>query len=564
MRLRQPMMVRVFRFNRIAVRQALKPTSIVLAVWLAASCSTERDRPGAGIRQGDADERKPLSVRALMTEDPASLSLIGKTDKNSEWLAVQISDSLVQYDSQLTLQPRLAKSWEFSEDHLTLTFHLREGVRWHDGREVTAEDVVFSVNKLVDPLVENRSLAPLFQHLIKVESVDPHTIRASYASVSADVLETWRLPLLPRHLAGKDPDLLTGEFARHPVGCGPFRFASYRPGEEIVLEANADYWDGKPQIDRLIFRIFQDQRTAYHALLAGELDIMVASSELWSEAQSSSAADRLRSFVYYGLSAWQVGWNQDGTNPFFRDPRVRRAMVLALDRLGFISKVAGGLARPAATTYHPDLPWTLPAVEPWPYDPAEARRLLEQAGWRDTDGDGIRDRNGRPFHFSLMIPAGTQQIADRMAAWQQQSWAEVGLRAEIEKIEWRLFRQRRNDHQFQAAQGSLLFSPAPDQYDLYHSTARDGGSNYVSFADTQVDRLLERGRTTFDLASRMEVYHQLQVRLHELEPISCLFHFASPVLHDHRLVGIEPSALDLYRTTRGPRVWRWVEGSSES
>jgi len=457
----------------------------------------------------------------------------------------------------MELQPRLAAEYSVSDDGLTILFRLRPGVLWHDGTEVTADDVVFSVEQVRDPQLENRSYAPLFQDLESVVAVDARTVRATYSKATPDAMEGWRLPIIPAHLAESGAELLTGDYRRHPVGCGPFRFVRHLEGEEIVLEANEDYWDGRPAIDRLVFRIFPEQRTGLQALLSGELDLMTLTPELWYSARQSEAGAALDSALYYRLAVWQVYWNQDGSNPFFTDPRVRRAMLLALDRQKFIDKVLHGLARPAVTTYHPDLAWTDPTLEPLAYDPDEARRLLDDAGWVDPDGDGVRERDGRRFRFTLLIHTSTQVINDEMAAWQQQSWAEIGVTAEIEKLDWSQFRERRNAFEFEAAMAGIGFTPSPDQFELYHSSARGEGWNFVGLADPEVDRLVELGRTTWERNARERTYRQLQHRLHELQPLGCLLHLATPVLHDRRLKGIVPTPLGHWRTTRGPRVWRW-------
>jgi peptide/nickel transport system substrate-binding protein len=258
------------------------------------------------------------------------------------------------------------------------------------------------------------------------------------------------------------------------------------------------------------------------------------------------------------LSVWYIAWNQKD-NPFFSDYRVRRAMIHALDRETFIERALDGLGVPGATTYHPKSSWTDPEVRPWPYDPQEARRLLAAAGWSDGDGDGILDRDGVPFRFTMMIPRTTQEIADRIAVWTQQSLAEIGVAMEIEFLEWRAYRERRNDRRFQAAMATLSFSPVPDQYELYHSSAAEDGYNFFGLVDPEVDRLLELGRTTFDTGERMEIYHRLQRRLHELEPLTCMFHFSVPVLHRKEIHGIRPSPIDFYRTWPGPRAWRWEQ-----
>ena len=498
------------------------------------------------------------TVRMYLNAAPASLSLIGKTDYNGEIVAVQISDSLVQYDEQLVYRPRLAESWEIAPDRRSATFTLRSGVRWHDGQPVTADDVVFTVEKVRDPAVQNLTWGALFKDLLSVEALDPRTVRARFSKPSPDFLEAWRVPILPRHLAGRDPDLLTGEYSRHPVGCGPFRFVRYLPDQQIVLEANDDYWDGRPSIDRLIMKIYRDQRTAYQALLAGELDIMAVSSNLWEEARRSERAAHVQAVLYQRFNAWTLGWNLSGSNPFFTDPRVRRALVMALDREQFIDSVVHGLARPGITTFHPASAWADPDLEPWPYDAEQARRLLDEAGWTDDDGDGFRERDGRPFTFTLISPSGGQQLKDQMAAWQQESWGAIGVRVEIEKLEWQAFRERRNAGQFDVVAGTFLFGPTPDeQFDLYHSSARATGFNFWGVADAEIDRLLEAGRNTFELEPRREAYRQLQRRLHELELFTCLLHFDSPLLYDKRLQGVVPSPLGYANTSRGPREWSW-------
>jgi peptide/nickel transport system substrate-binding protein len=284
---------------------------------------------------------------------------------------------------------------------------------------------------------------------------------------------------------------------------------------------------------------------------------------LWIEAQERAESLRLEAFTYSMLSVWLIVWNQDGSNPFFDDPRTRKALVHALDREAFATSVVHGHARPGSTTYHPDTTWADPAIAPWPHDPAEAIRLLEAAGWSDTDGDGLRDRGGVPFRFTLMIPASTQALNDQLAVWLQQSWAEIGVAVEIDKLEWQAFRERRNAGRFNAASFSLTFSASPDQYDLYHSTARTNGFNFYGLDDPEIDRLLEAGREAFDPGERHRIYRRLQARLHDLEPVTCLFYFSSPVLHDRRLLDVTPSPLDYWRTTQGPRLWRWSEARVE-
>ncbi len=486
------------------------------------------------------------------------MSLIGKWDRATEIVALQITDGLFQYDPALRLVPRVAESARWSADRTEVEIRLRDGVRWHDGKPVTADDVVFTVERARDPAVENRTFADLFRDLESIDAPDPRTVRARFHAASPGSLEAFLVPLLPRHIAEADRDLLAGTFVQHPVGCGPFRFVAYRPGEAIELEANDDYWDGRPSIDRLVFRIYPDAATSYQALLNGELDVLSVPAALWEEARSSADAARFTAFSFTTLSVWPLVWNQAPSTPYFHDPRVRQALIYALDRESFARTVARGLARPGVTTFHPDTVWADPDLQPRPYDPHRAAELLDEAGWVDSDGDGTRDRGGIPFRFTLLLPVGSMQLTRQIAEWEQQSWATLGVRAEIRQLEWQAFRELRNSGKFDAASYSLSFTPEPDQFwGLFHSTAT-AAYNVFGFADAEVDRLLEAGRSIGDEAARRAAYRTLQRRLYELEAVSCTFYFSTPVLHDRRLEGVTPSPLDYWRTTRGPRVWRWA------
>ena len=498
-------------------------------------------------------------VRVLMTNEPKSLSLIGKTDRNAEIVASQIADGLLQYNADLTIQPALAESWEFSEDQRSITFHLRAGVRWHDGTPFNAEDVVYTVNLIRDPATENRSFGPKFGSLVSITAIDELSVTAVFDQASPDILHAWWFPIIPQHLVEPGKGIIEGTFKYHPIGTGPFRFLSYTPGVEIVLEANDDHWAGRPVIDQLAFKFYPEQRTAYQELLAGNLDLAPVTYDLYEEARNSPDTDHIDAIMYSRFSVWQLALNQDGSNPFFGDPRVRIALVQALDRESFIANVLFDAARPGITSYHPDTVWADPSIAPWPYDQAAAKRLLDEAGWQDTDGDGIRDKDGQPFRFTLMISASSQKIVDYMAAWEQESWRALGLDVEIEKLEWLAFREKRNAHQFDALSAGFTFGPEPDQTELYHSSSREHGFNFFGLDDPEIDRLLEAGTSTFDDAARIAIYHELQRRLHETEPLTCLFYFSTPVLFDRELKGITPSPRDIYRISTGPRLWHWAD-----
>jgi peptide/nickel transport system substrate-binding protein len=502
-------------------------------------------------------KRVDNDVRVAVYSNPSSLSLIGNTDLGSAQLASVISDGLVAYDAQGRYVPMVARSWELTPDAKTLTFHLRDDVLWHDGEKVTSKDVAYTVKKVQDPATQANSWVSSFANVASVATPDDATFVVHFTETYADVLEPWRVPLVPEHVASKDANFLNGAFAHHPIGCGPFRFVSHDPGQSVVLEAFDRYWSGRPAMDRMVIKIVSAERTGYEALLLGDLDLLAVTPDLWRESLSAPAAKRLARFVYYRLSGWRIDWNQYDTTPFFKDKRVRRALLLALDRKRFAETVSFGLGRPGVSSYPPESPWAEPSIVAIPFDPAESARLFDEAGWRRPSPTGLREKDGVRFEFTLTFPAGSQELADRISAWMQQSLAEVGIGMKIEKLAGEAFRQRRKTHAFQAAIGTIAFDMTPDRFDLYHSTAREGGFNYGGFSDPEVDRLLEQGRATIDPAARREIYYTLQRRLDDLQPVGFLFQFAQPNLHDAQLEGIVPSPVGLFSFAPGPRAWHW-------
>lgn len=514
----------------------------------------------AGCRSAKAPHRNEAHV--AVSTDPTSLSLVGNTDLGSTQIAALISDGLVAYDAHGEFVPLVARSWEVAPDGLTITFKLRDGVRWHDGAPVTSRDVAFTLRKIQDPATQARGWGSDLADVTEVETPDDATVVAHYAHPYADALNGWRAPLIPEHIASKEPDFLHGAFAQSPVGCGPFRFVSRAAGQNVIVEAFDGYWGGRPLLDRIVVHVLANERTGYEALLLGDLDMLAVTPGLWRESLASSRASRLARFVYYRLNGWKIDWNVDGSNPFFADARVRRALVMALDRQQFAAKIANGLARPAVGSYLPESPWANRALAPLPYDPIEAGHLLDQAGWTVPAGGGVRMKNGVPFAFVLYIAAGAQEFTDRIATWTQQSFRDVGVAMTIERLESKSFIERRKTHTFQAVMAANFFDPVADQFSIYHSSARANGMNYGGFSDAEVDRLVDEGRTTVDPAARREIYDRLQVRLQELQPISYIFQFAQPVLHDPDFLGLTPSPMGFYLFVPGPRAWHWAAPGS--
>jgi peptide/nickel transport system substrate-binding protein len=453
-----------------------------------------------------------------------------------------VFDGLLTYDkNQSQFEPRLARSWEVSSDGLTITFHLRDDVQWQDGQPFTARDIEFGYRTITDPKTLT-AYAEDYRQITAFEVLDPHVFRVRYEQPYAPALGTWgNLLVLPRHvLEGKDINE-AAEFARKPVGLGRYRLEAWETGRSISLRANADYYRDRPHIERTITRIIPDPQTQFLELQSGGIDQMDLTALQYSrQTLKPSFTANFRKYRYLTNSYTYLGYNLQ--NDLFKDVRVRRALTHAIDKEELVAVVLFGLGRPAKVPYKPGTRWYNENAEDLPYDPQTARALLAAAGWRDSDGDGVLDRDGNPFRFRILTNQGNESRL-KTATIVQRRLADVGIDVEVRVIEWAAFLkefvEKRN---FEAVVLGWGLDLDPDQYIIWHSS-KTGPSefNFISYRNPEVDELLERGRRTFDPEERKRYYDRFQEILVEDQPYTFLYYAeALPVVHC-RFLGIEPA-----------------------
>ncbi|MGH7562829.1 MAG: ABC transporter substrate-binding protein [Gemmatimonadota bacterium] len=325
------------------------------------------------------------------------------------------------------LTGRLARTWEHSTDGREWTYHLRSDVRWHDGIPVTAHDVEFSLDVLSHPEVGYTSTSGL--EAVTVVDDSTVTIRAA----EFDEINTW-IAFFPKHLLERlDPtDVYQWNFWTQPVGNGPYRFVRYVPGISMEFEANRDFPLGTPRIQRVVLKFSGAGLTE---LLAGQVDAVLRISPAWILRLETDP--RFRVYHYLGTGARAIYWQSE--HPLFHDPRVRRALTLAIDRRQLqrvmnlpedVPLVDGPFTRRQLRSGR------LPA--PLPYDPSLAVRLLEEAGWRDDDDDGVRERDGRPFRFTALVrgdQAGYDAGLEAWAVFVQEQFRRVGVQMGIQPVD---------------------------------------------------------------------------------------------------------------------------------
>ena len=398
-------------------------------------------------------------------------------------------------------RPVLARQWR-RPDSVTLVFDLDPRATWHDGKPVTSADVVFSYNRAME-------VSDFAQALRRVASVTADgarrvvfKFRTAYGEQFFDV--TQQLHIAPAHLLAGIPrdSLPASAFARHPVGNGAFRWVRNVPGQFIELEANPQFFLGAPGIKRVIFRIVRDPEARVSMLLSGEADVLQFLS-LTAEARARSHGSLevvpvISPTITYALFNQRANGDRSKPHPILSDIKVRRALLLALDREAMVRATYGGHARVTDGPVPQTFAWVgIPAHRPAPPDRARARALLAEAGWRDSDADGTLDRNGVPFELTVNAPNSTPQ-RPMMAQQMQAQFLEIGVKLNVQLLDFGVWRERRDKGEFDIDMSSANMDPTPSGWNWSWSCNGVGqnGRNVGGYCNPRIDSLLERANAS--------------------------------------------------------------------
>lgn len=457
-----------------------------------------------------AQEDETSTVVIALTDDPPSGDPHKTRGANGGHLLFNLYDGLVALSGDMKeITPALATEWEQIDDQ-TWRFTLRQGVKFHNGEDFTAESVKYSVERLLDPNAV-RFNSP-FQLLGEVEIVDDYTViihtKKPDPSFLGNLSSLHMVP--PEYTASVSEE----EFGSNPVGTGPYRFVEWTLGQQLVLEANDDYWGGRPEVDRLIFRPIPEASTRLAELQAGTVDIITRLSydavpivEQDPNLRVEASTGRRTVFMHMDLL--------NGAEPL-QDVRVRQAMSYAIDRPLLIDAVLGGYGTPLATIFRPDMFGYTSELEPYPYDPERARELLAEAGY--PDGFDIR------FMTSDGIINKGVEVAEALAGM----LGEVGIRVEVLPVSLQTMRNMYIGNP-EPASGKVepLFmfnygAPIPDATSPLTSLIKTGGIE-TFFSNPEYDALIDTYASEMDVEKRTEVAHTIQQRLYEDLPVIALY-----------------------------------------
>ena len=470
------------------------------------------------------------------------------SDGASHEVGNMIYDGLVKADKDLNYVGAMAESWEFSPDCLELTWKLRRNIKWHDGHPFTADDVLFTYQAMINPKTPT-AYKEDFLAVKSAEVIDPYTVRLRYARPLAKAVQSWSMWMLPKHLLENyvaDGKLKESPENSRPVGTGPYRFQEWKSGEKVVLVSNNEYYEGRPYLGRIVYRVIPNQGTIFLELKAKGVDLASLTAIQYARQTEYPAFRKaFRKYRYPSSAYTYFGFNLK--DPRFADRRVRQAFAHAIDKQELMEGVLMGLAREATGPIRPGSWAYTNKVTRYDYSPEKAKALLAEAGWKDN-GDGVlRDKDGKAFSFTIRTNQGNEE-RKKVAEILQQRLAAIGVKTEIQVIEWASFiKEFIKKKRFEAVVLGWGVGTDPDQYGVWHSSQMGPDQlNQISYANPEVDRLLEEGRASCHQQERIKYYHRFQEVLAEDQPLVFLyFRDALPVVSS-RVQGIQPAPSGIF------------------
>jgi peptide/nickel transport system substrate-binding protein len=482
-------------------------------------------------------------VYAVVGTDVRVLNPILQSDTVSGAITDRLFEPLVNTDPKNgSIVGVLAEKWDVSPDSLTYTFHLRDGVRFHDATPLTAEDAKFTLDVLKTDKVKTTRTSNV-EKIKQIEVVDPRTLRITLSESYCPFLnDLTALGILPKHLLGSSANLNEDPFNLKPVGSGPYQFVEWVKDDHVTLKANDDYWGGKPGLERFVLRPLKDRAALIAQLKTGEVDLAEIEP---AETKDIESQPNLTVTRYFPLGVTYLAYNT--RQPGLDTREVRQALNYALDRKLIIDEVLLGEGRPMNSDIPQDSWAYNPNTKAYEFSPDKARQLLDAAGWQMGAG-GIRQKAGQPLKFTIWTNSGVK-VRDAVVTIAQQQFKDVGVDAEIQLQDFASMINRINKLEFDMFVSGFVFGADPDNYDLWHSSRQPDpatgkeGFNRSGFNTPELDKLIEQARALpgCGQAQRKELYSQIQNIVSEGAGWNFLHQARSQVAANKKITGLDPS-----------------------
>ena len=490
--------------------------------------------------------------------------IVGTTDPKGEfvpiysstlydsWVNKLVFDGLISNNEKGEAVPNVAESYEVSEDGKTYTFKLNKGIKFTNGQELTAKDVAFTFTSICDPGYDGPRMDAV-SNLVGYEEynkgdaksvegikvIDDYTISFTNKNVDAAGIWNFEYGIMPESVykfekgnfqAVKDKLL-------EPVGSGAYKFVHFKPGQEVKFEKNPDYWKGEPKIPYIVMKVTNAQ-TLLQELMAGTVDIDRVGAK-------PENIDPLKQAGFLNLDLYmQNGYGYIGLNygsDKVKDPKVRQALLYGLNRDGFMQSYYQGYGQvynshilPTSWAYNPDVP-------KYEYNPEKANQLLDEAGWKDTNGNGVRDKDGVELELQWLTYTGSKYV-DALIPIVQQSWEQIGVKVTPELMEFGTMMDKVNNREYDIFNGAWNLSIDPDPSGIF-AISQDvpGGFNNIGWRNEEADKLLKEGKGTTNQEERKKAYAEWQLKFSEDVPYILLGNAQEMFASNSRVKGYNPS-----------------------
>lgn len=480
---------------------------------------------------------------------------------------------LIAFDAEFTpFAPAWAvKSWQTSEDHLMDKFVLRDDLTWSDGKPLTAHDFVFAFQTIMNPRVTIPAVRSSTQYIKWVEAYDDQTLVMFHKEPMASSTENMQFPVIPKHIyegsLEEDPTMENSQyhlpFLNKPVTCGPYEYKSRARGQNIVLARRDNWWqkDGKairprPYFKEIRCEVIIDPNTALLALKSGEIDDFRLTAEQWlTQTDSKDFYEKNTKVRGMEWTEFHIVWNTQ--RPYFGDPKVRRALALAFNHEEMLNSIFYGLAPAGLGPFHPTGWMASKKPEAYQRDLDAAEDLLDEAGWEDSDGDGIRDKeiNGRLVPFRFTVLSSDQPNSIKVCTQMKTDYEQIGIAVDVKPTEFTVLQDKSLKHQFDAMIAGWGTGTDPSTLDNVFKTG--GGRNYGLYSNKRVDELFELAQREFDRAKRAEYYAEIHDILWNDQAYMWLFYRPTLFGLNKEIRGFNFSPRDPYGVSPGINgIWK--------
>lgn len=532
----------------------------IVSFAAAAAARAETTKVNKGVVLGNPSAPKGGTFLMNLQAEPATLNPITGTDMYNFKIQDLVMDALMERNPDTyQFDPALAEKVDISKDGREFTFTLRKGATFSDGKPVTAEDVKFSFDVIFDPKYNAAVKIPYYENIEKAEITGPDTVKfTAKAKFYANFEVLASMAIVPKHFYGNAEEGVKKN--KTILGSGPYVLKEYNQGQSIVLERNKNWWGnaaperrGQHNFQTIRMRFDKEENLALERLKKGELDFDALSPDAyvkktegapWGTTVLKKKVENLEPKAY-----GYIGWNL--RLDMFGDKRVRKALTHLMNREEMNQKFRYGMSLLARGPWYQQSEYADPNVKPLLFDPKKAAALLKEAGWSDTNKDGVLDKGGKPFEFTLTYGGGDVQ---KYFVLYQEDLKKAGIKMNLQVLEWNAMLKNVNEGKFEAiamawGAGSVDFNPKQ----VWHSSsAKPGGSNRTGYSNPEVDKLIEQGVAETDKKKRIPIYRKIYAAIAEDAPYTFMFNNKYALYAVNKRIGL-PN--DTFKYRIGTDMW---------